>query len=255
MFAFGILQALQKKHSIELYSQNNKPANHADITESSASQRVVLRGPVRNFAVGEIDKGNEHIGYRFITPPDLLEKFDYKAICQTRDVLDLCVSQYFSQGWIHPPKDGFKKRRKEIQAGKITLFEYCLLEFEGKSGFGQDSILSKYRDLKELENRLGRNNVLRVNYEDMVERYPVWAKEIIDFLEPILEVGSILEDLRPEYKNICKATKFYADPLEYVAEYKEYLTHIRSPYPGDHKNFLTEKQIEELRQRAQDILG
>ena len=151
MFAHKIMQTVSAELGLKYFSQNQVPATHTQLCDLSNEQicgeEVFLRGPVRNFTVLQsLDGLDIDAALRFSTPASFLNG-NYKAVCQRRDVLDLVVSQYFSHGWIHPPANGFGERRKEIQAGKISVFEYALLEFEGLADFGQDSILDKYNDL------------------------------------------------------------------------------------------------------------
>ena len=254
MFAHKIMRAVSDELGLAYFSQNQLPTTHTDIcglsNEQICGEELFLRGPVRNFTVLQsLDGMDVDEALRFSTPASLLE--NYKAVCQRRDVLDLIVSQYFSHGWIHPPANGFGERRKEMQSGKISVFEYAILEFEGLSKFGQDSILRKYNDLSRLLQANGRGNTLTLNYEEMVEDYGSWCEKLCGFLPQIDCLAEVLERLDPGYSELpARPEKFYSDPLEYVRENQNELRrHTRSPRPGDHKRFLTEAEIKDLRDR------
>ena len=255
MFAHKIMRAVSEELGLKYFSQNKLPTTHTQICSLSSEQmcgeELFLRGPVRNFTVLQsLDGLDVDETLRFSTPASFLSG-NYKAVCQKRDVLDLIVSQYFSHGWIHPPADGFGQRRKEMQSGKISVFEYAILEFEGLSKFGQDSILKKYNDLSRLLGANSHRNTLTLNYEEMVEDYDSWCEKLCGFLPQIGCMEEVLERLNPDYSKLpARPVKYYADPLEYVRENQNELRrHTRSPRPGDHKRFLTEDEINELRQR------
>jgi len=255
MFAHKILQAVSNELGLKYFSQNQQPTTHTEIcglsSEQFCGEELFLRGPVRNFTVLKSLKGLDvDEALRFSTPASFLSE-NYKAVCQKRDVLDLVVSQYFSHGWIHPPANGFGERRKEMQSGKISVFEYALLEFDGLADFGQDSILRKYNDLSRLLGVNGHKNTLTLNYEEMVEDYGAWCEKLCDFLPQIGCLEDVLERLDPGYSQLpARPVEYYSDPLEYVRENQNELRrHTRSPRPGDHKRFLTEAEINELRDR------
>lgn len=260
MFAHKIMQTVSAELGLKYFSQNQVPATHTQLCDLSNEQicgeEVFLRGPVRNFTVLQsLDGLDIDAALRFSTPASFLNG-NYKAVCQRRDVLDLVVSQYFSHGWIHPPANGFGERRKEIQAGKISVFEYALLEFEGLADFGQDSILDKYNDLSRLVAVNGPGNTLTLDYEEMVEDYGAWCEKLCSFLPQIGCLEEVLERLDPEYSDLpLRPTEYFSDPLEYVRENQnEIRRHTRSPRPGDHKRFLTEDEITQLRARINPSL-
>ena len=253
-FAFSVLSKAAKKHRLPLFSQSNKPPNHAAILGEAGVpfDGLVLRGPVRNFALAAAPSGKADAFFRFSTPIQLLEQAGYRAVCQTRDVLDLVVSQYFSHGWIHPPADGFAKMRGRIQSGEIGIFDYALLEFEGRSQFGQESILEKYRKLRQLCERLGPANALVVRYEEMVEDYDRWASRLCGFLGDWLDLGPVLRKMRPKYPPGRQRDELFADPRSYVSERSAEMKHVRSPLPGDHRRFLRKEEIHRLRRLIDD---
>lgn len=256
MFAFKILEAVASRTGFAHYSQNNLPPNHTALADGCTLDvdGICLRGPVRNFSVIEGAPRDPDQAYRFATPAFLIEDASYRAVCQVRDTLDLVVSQYFSHGWIHRPADGFGQMRKDLQAGRISVYEYALLEFEGRSDFGEESIVEKLKKLRSLKERLGPENLVCLDYEEMVLDYDQWAQRVEAFLEPYVpSIGSVLADLRPEYDAPPESSEFYADPLEYIEKNSHTLQHVRSPYPGDHRRFLTEAEITDLRRREEAL--
>lgn len=258
MFAFEILNTISRRTGIPHFSQNNRPPNHTDLADGRVLNvdGTCLRGPVRNFSVIEGAPGNPDKDYRFATPDFLIEGASYFAVCQVRDTLDLVVSQYFSQGWLHTLNDDFSQVRKDLRAGRISVYDYALMEFEGRSDFGQESILQKMARLRVLEERLGPDRFRCVQYEDMVLDYDQWAARIEAFLQDAIPgIGSILSDLRPEYPPPEVDQEFFSDPLEYVAKNGSRLRHVRSPYPGDHRRFLTPAEIADLRSREQVLIS
>jgi len=244
-----MLSRAAKKHKLPLFSHNKRQPNHTEMTSGGviSFNGLALRGPVRNFTIAEEGHQNPDSFFRFSTPPYVLDQVDYRAVCQTRDIRDLVVAQYVSHGWIHPPADGFGEMRRNIQSGEIGLFDYALLEFEGKSEFGQESIIEKYRKLRQFRERLGAGNTLVLQYEDMVNSYDKWAGRISDFLSDWLDFRPILQKLRPRYRFDKRHDEFFPDPREYVRTYRRKMKHIRSPAPGDHRRFFSEPEIDRLR--------
>lgn len=261
MFGYEILRKLASSLDAPLFSQNNDPKNHKHLLQglSDESSKLVLRGPVRDFTLTDENSlytanlANE-------TPLPLLTIATYHAVCQTRDPLDLVVSQFFSHGWIHGLNPSIDPEiRKSIQSGKISLYDYALMEFRGESGFGDASILEKYRHLRILKHKLDKQ-CLVVSYEDMVLNYEEWAKQISDFLKPFASVRGVLDELRPNYKKFRPKggflgfrtkPKFWDNPLDYVQKEMKH-QHIRSPLPGDHLSFLTPNEITALRALADE---
>jgi hypothetical protein len=262
MFGYEILERIARITKAPFFSQNNNPPSHgalANVDFDSASG-LFLRGPVRDFAVTE-NQSLQTDDYANDTPIHLLECVDYYAVCQVRDSLDLVVSQYFSHGWIHSLNSSIDAEiRRRIQAGEISIYEYALMEFRGESGFGEASILHKYHNLAKLKSLLGPK-CLVLNYEEMMLGYSKWSKQMADFLRPFVEIKDELVQLKPDYKGLKRSgrfgffgrkERFWQDPLQY-AEQEMRKTHIRSPYPGDHLNFLTPAEISSLRYYEQSL--
>lgn len=257
MFAFQILDGMAQRTGFGLFSQNVRPQSHADITklETQKIDGTYLRGPVRNFTIASSRTIRDPGDYRFVTTRELLASCRYRAVCQTRDVLDLVVSQYFSHGWIHPPDKSGMRLRSELQAGRISVFDYALLEFDGRAEFGQDSIIKKLRDLETLKKALGPN-CLVVRYEDMMLNYDQWSAQIADFLQHDVPIaGDVLQACRRQYGAPPESMEFFPDPLEYVRKYQHQFEHVRSPHPGDHRRFLTSAEISSLRDAVESALA
>jgi SAM-dependent methyltransferase len=248
MFAHRLLARAARRHRLPLFSPNKRRPDHAALVRDGrvSFQGLALRGPVRNFTLADEEWPNREAFYRFATPTSVLAQAEYRAVCQTRDVLDLVVSQYFSHGWIHPPDDGFEAMRRSIRSGEVGVFDYALLEFAGKSGFGHESILEKYRRLRTFRDSLGPDRVLVVRYEEMVTDYERWAARIADFLGDWLDLSPVLRKARPRYRKQPAREEFFGDPREYVRKHPGELRHVRSPRPGDHRRFLSAREIDEL---------
>ncbi|WP_254956418.1 MULTISPECIES: sulfotransferase [unclassified Cyanobium] len=264
MFGYEILKKLSAATGAPFYSPNNQPANHQKLAEavSQYASGLVLRGPVRDFELTD-ERSLDTANLANETPVSLFDSVEYYAVCQVRDPLDLVVSQYFSHGWIHaiyPSIDA--KIREDIQAGKISIYDYAVMEFRGESGFGEASILQKYHHLTRLKDLLG-GRCLILRYEDMVLNYPTWSRQMSDFLRPLAEARALLASLRPDYGKFRRKEgfwifgrkqRFWSNPLDYV-EQEMRKVHIRSPLPGDHLNFLTPAEISSLRSSADQFSG
>ncbi len=256
MFGYEILKKLSATTGAPLYSQNNHPANHQKLADAVAqgTSGLLLRGPVRDFELTD-EHSLDTANLAFETPGSLLDAVEYHAVCQVRDPLDLIVSQYFSHGWIHGLNSSIDATiRQDIQAGKISIYDYALMEFRGESGFGEASILQKYQHLTSLKDLLGARCLI-VRYEDMVLDYYAWSRQISDFLRPLAETKALLASLKPDYRKFRRnggfwifrrKQRFWSNPLDYV-EQEMRKVHIRSPLPGDHLNFLTPAEISSLR--------
>lgn len=252
MFAFQLLASISNRTGLPLFSQNNTPQNHDQIANCERLEaRTVLRGPVRNFTVA-IDPGD----YRFVTPQFLLDRTRYRAVCQTRDILDLIVSQYFSQGWIHAVPESGMPLRADLQAGRISMYDYAILEFEGRTGFSPASILKRMSDLRDLCNQHPAKDVLVLSYEEMMLDYDRWSARLGAFLEiDVPAIGSVLAHCRPGYREPTEVAEFFLEPLDYVQKYGHTFAHVRSPHPGDHRRFLTRNEIRRLRDQAGKVLN
>lgn len=97
---------------------------------------------------------------------------------------------------------------------------------------------------------------LIVKYEDMVNNYDLWSESIVNFLPFIKGLDAIMSKLKPNYSGEMTTSRFYDNPLDYVRDANiQHGKHIRSPQPGDHKNFLTHYEIAILRDKISLISG
>ena len=242
MFAHYLLERISKLNNIKYYSTSNTPDNSADVFDriSKPEDITVIYGPNRDFK-------NDHF--------DLLIKnnqIQCLTICQIRDPLDLIVSQYFSHGWIHGDKkwnDAIKNERKEIQEGKVSIYDYALREIAGKTTFGGRSFIDKYNTLYELMNAEGKTyrKFLLIKYEDMVLDYNKWSNYIIDFL-PMIESKIVFQELNPKYKkNLNEDDIFYEDTIYYANNVMNH-EHKRAIYPNEYKKFFNKDEITSLRE-------
>lgn len=233
MFAFAIASELSKVSGFKLYSNNVKPPNMSKFDE--ATDGAVI-GPLRNYAVTDLLRKN----------PRVTNVLD---IAQVRDPLDICVSQFFSHGWIHGEStwtpDQVEQRRR-IQSGEISLAQYAEMELEGEALFGGASILDKWSKLP-VDHPAVTRTIVR--YEDMMLDWEKWLAAVAEGLgmtgEPF--VASV-DAMRPEYGEPDEdpRTYFGADIKHYLEE-RFKATHIRSAWPGEHKIFLAPDEVARLR--------
>jgi hypothetical protein len=257
MFAFQILKKISEEYSVKLCSQNNIPPNHGEIANLKAEDSdIILRGPVRNFTIVKNYQELPEDDYRFFTPKSMLVEYEYKAIFQTRDILDLIVSKYFSQGWIHPPLADGMPLREDLQAGRLGMYDYAILELDGRTGFAQDSIVNKMKELSNFKKIHSPKLFLSVSYEEMVMDYSSWSRKIGNFIsKDFPEIHNILHKMQPKYRDPQNNGEFFSNPLDYVEKYGESFEHVRSPYPGDYRRFLSPDQVAGLRAMITSALG
>ncbi len=236
-FAVKTLKTFCEQQSIKYFI--NKDFDKENIINSFESQKIDtvcvstrafhLSNIVQNF----VDKGN------------LLFR-----ICQVRNPLDMIVSQYFSHGWTHMVGSFSQKTldmSSNLKSGKISIYEYAKLELEGKSNFGGIPLDEKF---KILNDNFDDKTTKVVTYENFVNKYESWIKEICDFLPSEFNMFSFLESMKPQYEKKISLDKdvFYSDPLDYIAKYNiKHGKHKRSGGPGEYRNFFTPKQIKELK--------
>lgn len=238
MFAYKVGLELSATLGCKMFTQNGKAPNISEFPGWHGDCCVV--GPLRNYAVEEFVRQNQNVNA-------VLD------IAQVRDPLDICVSQFFSHGWIHSDTSWTPDQvaqRKMIQAGEISLAEYAKMELDGEALFGGGSILDKWTKLE-----VGGGNIKRtvVRYEDMMLDFGKWAGELVRGFELDASFVDALEKLRPDYREPDKEQRNYFDD-----EIKDYLatefkaSHIRSAWPGEHKRFLSPEQIAKLRNHIRE---
>ena len=156
-----------------------------------------------------------------------LERF--KILLVLRDPRDVLTSQYFSVLYNHPlsRKEVFENRQK--YAG-ISIDDF-VLEYA-------PSLKTKYRDY--CNHLIGRENVLFLKYEDMINDFDPWLRKLSSFLE--------LPDNNELIRELVNKTSFTVkkeDPNSFIRNIKA----------GDHKNKLKPQTIQMLTDLFRDELN
>lgn len=240
MFVFKFLKKLSELALVPLYSDNHQHPRLSHFLEDSKTpnHQMALVGPVR-----DLEK------FKIMCEPQNSPKV--KSIVQTRDPLDLAVSQYFSHGWIHTIEGWSEfdiQVRQKIQGETISIEDYVEIAlFEGYPAFGAP-IFQKQGERLLADPSL--NNSLFVSYEDMILNYEKWSASIALHIGLAPEIIADLETIKPTYhlEDFRKVRNFWSSPAEYVAKFNIGPgAHIRSPEPGGHRYFLSPKKILEFR--------
>lgn len=248
MFIHKALTSISGACGFKHFSNNNA---YGDSLESfkvslllSQIEGVNLVGPVRDFDFPGFEFESHYDGEIF-------------HLFQSRDPLDTAVSQYFSHGWIHV-SDGWSqeeiKVREDIQTGRINIYEYVEKSiFEGFAVFGGPISMKRVSQIRDFQTRKS----LLLTYEDFYYNYDNWAEKIADFLPFSDDVLRVLKMERPDYAKLeyRRVRDRETNPLDYVKKFriKSGGFHIRSAEPGDHKIFLSDKEISSLRARLETL--
>lgn len=157
------------------------------------------------------------------------EMKDSRIVLVLRDPRDVLVSRYFSVAYAHTPKDAkFVADRKRAQEQGIEQFVRERLH----------EVREPYQRFA--EDFLPRENVLFLQYEDMVNQFPVWLRQLADFLvdEPDEELLKTLiseSDFRPN-------------------ESEDKYAHKRSGKPGGYRDKLNEETIRWIEEEFGEVL-
>lgn len=151
-----------------------------------------------------------------------------KILLVLRDPRDVLTSHYFSTAFNHPlvEKEFLEKRERAQQQ---TIDEYVLEKLP----------IFKARYEKYIDNVLGKENVLFIKYEEMVEDFPNWLKKVLSFLE--------LDENQDLMNTIISETSFEVnkeDPKEFK----------RSVKAGDHLRKLQKETIDYLNKDLSNVL-
>jgi hypothetical protein len=98
---------------------------------------------------------------------------NYQYIILLRNPLDILVSEYYSFGWMHIIDQIALRERKEIQA--MSIDEYCL------SPKYQKNLYERYKPILNYINTQP-NNLLVLQYADMVLNFGLWMYKLGNFL-------------------------------------------------------------------------
>lgn len=157
---------------------------------------------------------------------------NYKVVLMLRDPRDVLTSLYFSMAYSHGAPEQLKKEMENVRklALQTTIDDYVL---QNSPGF-----LQTYNEY--FQNCLGKSNVLVVKYEDMVNDFPAWLNQVINFCQ--IEVSENF------LNSLVKEADFQ------VAE-ENISAHKRQVKPGDHRRKLKVKTIRKLNKKFQQILA
>ncbi len=155
---------------------------------------------------------------------------NYKVVLMLRDPRDALTSLYFSWAYSHYIPDQHKVAMENVRklALESTIDHYVL-----QNSYGFYDIYKKY-----CEECLGKQNVLFLKYEDMVNDLKIWLNTLINFMQ--VEVNQNF------LNNLIKEANF---------EVKEDIyAHKRQVKPGDHRRKLKVKTIRLLNEKFNQIL-
>lgn len=229
MFLYQFFADICSRLDIPLHSIHNQPADHNAIADGTDRSFVLC--PVRSF---------ETDGYVY---PALNQT---RHLFQVRDPRDVLVSEYFSIGWRHTTEgwsEAELERREFIRS--LSADEYVLREPEIAASSSKASLLDRYSVLlNALQNPEISNSSHFVKYETMVTEFPTWLEEVLGSLE-----------MDPQLESNHDFVQFLAGRYE-----KEFLAdgsqsgHKRKVTPGDHRNQLKRKTIEQISSRYSAVL-
>jgi len=167
----------------------------------------------------------------------ILELEKYKVILVLRDPRDVLVSEYYSYGFSHSEPSHFGNKYNDFmklrrKARSISIDEYVESE--------SDRLYANYQRYCML--LLDRYpHVFVTKYEDMTLDFPAWLKEILDYTELNISntlFTSLVDEAgrsKPKQENIHQ--------------------HIRKGTPGDFKEKLEAKTIENLNSKFLQLLS
>ena len=216
MFLYQFFGRLSAKQGFDFYSENNDPANQADLSRDNQSN--FCRCPIRSFEILRTDFKHPTKIYR---------------IFHVRDPRDILVSEYFSFGWIHPTEGtSLEENRKERQ--KMSIDEYVLTQCEKRTW----PLEARFKIL--LDRDLDPQYDTVVTYEMMVTRFRLWAQEVL----PVFGV---------RYPGLAAMKWAWRYRKEFQSS-GETMTHKRRITPGDHRRKLKSATIKQLNERFESIL-
>ncbi len=224
MFLYGFFKYICNFTDIHLYSINNDPPNHENLT--SKVNESFCSCPERYFLWRNNFENSEHTSKEY-------------HIYQVRDPRDIIVSQYYHMGWTHSDKNWntlAHKEREHIRS--IGIDKYALLRSCKPALNNTPCLLDRYQPILSY---IDKPNVIVIKYEDMVLDFEKW-------LEPIVSVM--------QFKNKPQVSRhlfnIFRDQL--IIPEVEQLRHKRKVAPGDHIEKLQAKTIKNLNNIFSDIL-
>ena len=158
----------------------------------------------------------------------------YNVLLMLRDPRDVLVSRYFSMAFTHylPSTKGlrvqYERRRRRVRTMSIDEFVVQVMPWVKTTYLGY------------LDKLVDSGHAKPLRYEDMVQRFPEWIREVASRLQIEITDGDAahLERLGGFDK---KRTE---DPY----------SHIRQMTPGDYQNKLTSETIDVIDRELHDVL-
>lgn len=174
----------------------------------------------------------KQMGYLYTVFGDMVQHIEnlnsYKIIFLTRDPRDILVSEYFSLKYSHPNpsllsnKIIFFKERQQL-AKTLTIDEFALTDSD-RLKLSYDNYNNFLIDQ--------HKNIHLTSYENMMENFPEWLEKILTYCDL---------KLHPDIKRQLIHNHIKHTPLK-----ENKYSHLRKGTPGDFKNKLKSKTIEQL---------
>ncbi|MFT7073464.1 MAG: hypothetical protein ACJAX3_002461 [Patiriisocius sp.] len=152
---------------------------------------------------------------------------EYRVFLMLRDPRDVLTSMYFSMAYSHTVLD--KKMISSRESTRDLSIDEFVLSI-------MDSYKKKYNEY--ISELLGKENVLFLKYEQMVNDFPTWLNTMS------LSLGIYDEKIVDE---LIKSNSFQNKK-------EDIHSHIRNIYPGDHKRKLKPETIEILNEEFESVL-
>ena len=171
-------------------------------------------------------------GYLYTVFGDMVQHLEnlnsYKVIFLTRDPRDILVSEYFSLRYSHPTPSLLSNKNQLFSERQQLAKTLPIDEFVLKDG---DRLKLSYDNYnKFLIDK--HKNIHLTSYENMMKNFPEWLDKILNYCELTLP---------PDTKHQLIHNHTHRTPIK---ENKR--SHLRKATPGDYKNKLNPKTIEQL---------
>jgi hypothetical protein len=175
-----------------------------------------IYGPFRNFFYQKV--------------PNSIKNFEkYKVVTMLRDPRDVLTSLYFSMGYSHSIPEN---KKSEVLSQRAAALNTSIDNYVLENIFFQN-LYHEY-----VQKCLPLPNVLLTRYEDMVNCFEKWLKDLLYFNEIEID-GKTLN-------NLINSTDFEVEENMYA--------HKRQVKPGDHRRKLKISTIRKLNQEYSQVL-
>ncbi|MEZ5021725.1 MAG: sulfotransferase domain-containing protein [Chitinophagales bacterium] len=159
----------------------------------------------------------------------------YKILLTLRDPRDILTSMYYSTTISHPVPNEFSLKRSSFEKKREDSKSMDIDTFVLKNA---DKLYEQYEKYR--KNLTEMDNVLLLKYENMIEDFPNWLDQIIDFFD--LNTSTEARD------NIIKNHLLKKPVKEDISK------HLRKGVAGDYKEKLKPETIEKLNAKFQFVL-